>query len=67
LGLISKNESFEYWIPDRSVRIITGTFLEGEDSRGVLGLGKLMELRFKAPPGTKFFTFNTHTPSGQCN
>jgi len=41
--------------------------LKGEDSRGDLGLGKLVELRFKAPPGTTSFTFNTHTPSGQRN
>jgi len=47
-----KPESFEYWSPDRSVKIITGTFLEGEDTRGDLGLGKLVESRFKAPPGT---------------
>jgi len=60
-----KPESFEYWSPVRSVRIITGTFLEGGDSRGDLGLGKLVELRFKAPPVTTSSHITTHTPSGQ--
>jgi hypothetical protein len=29
-------------------------FLEGEDSHGDHGLGSLVELRFKAPPGTSY-------------
>ena len=44
-----------------------GIFLEGEDSRGDHGLGRLVEFRFKAPPGTTSSSINTHTPSGQCN
>ena len=44
-----------------------GIFLEGEDSRGDHGLGRLVEFRFKAPPGTIFSSVTTHTPSGQRN
>ena len=44
-----------------------GIFLEGEDSRGDHGLGRLVEFRFKAPPGTTSFSITTHTPSGQRN
>ena len=40
-----------------------GIFLEGEDSRGDHGLGRLV----KAPPGTTSSSITTHTPSGQCN
>ena len=42
-----------------------GIFLEGEDSRGDHGLGRLVELRFKAPPGTTSSSITTHTSSGQ--
>ena len=31
-----------------------GIFPEGKDSRGDHGLGKLVEIRFKGPPGTTF-------------
>ena len=41
--------------------------LEGEDSRGDHGLGRLVEFRFKAPPGTTSPSITTHTPSGQRN
>ena len=44
-----------------------GIFLEGEDSRGDHGLGRLVEFRFKAPPGTTSSYITTHTPSGQRN
>ena len=44
-----------------------GIFLEGEDSRGDHGLGRLVEFRFKAPPGTTSSSITTHTPSGQRN
>ena len=40
---------------------------EGEDSRGDHGLGRLVEFRFKAPPGTTTPSITTHTPSGQRN
>ena len=42
-----------------------GIFLEGEDSRGDHGLGRLVEFRFKAPPGTISSSITTHIPSGQ--
>ena len=44
-----------------------GIFLEGEDSRGDHGRGRLAEFRFKAPPGTTSSSITTHTPSGQRN
>ena len=44
-----------------------GIFLEGEDSRGDHGLGRLVDFRFKAPPGTTSSSITTHTPSGQGN
>jgi len=61
-----KPESFEYWSPDRSVRIVTGIFLEGEDPRGDHGVGKLVELNLRPllalhPP------LSPLTPSGKCN
>ena len=44
-----------------------GIFLEGEDSRGDHGLGRLVEFRFKSRPGTTSPSITTHTPSGQRN
>ena len=44
-----------------------GIFLEGEDSRGNHCLDRLVEFRFKAPPGTTSPSITTHTPSGQSN
>ena len=44
-----------------------GIFLEGEDSHGDRGLGRLVEFRFKAPPGTTFSSITAHTSSGQRN
>ena len=38
-----------------------GIFLEGEDSHGDHGLGRLVEFRFKAPPGTTSSSITTHT------
>ena len=37
-----------------------GIFPEGEDSRGDHGLGKLVEFRFKGPPGTTSSYITTH-------
>jgi len=37
-----------------------GIFPEGEDSRGDHGLGRLVEFRFKGPPGTTSSYINTH-------
>ena len=44
-----------------------GIFLRGEESHGDHGLGRLVEFRFKAPPGTTSSSITTHTPSGQRN
>jgi hypothetical protein len=35
-------------------------FLEGEDSYGENGLGSLVELRFKASPGTSYLYITIH-------
>jgi len=37
-----------------------GIFPEGEDSRGEHGLGRLVEFRFKGPPGTTSSYITTH-------
>jgi len=37
-----------------------GIFPEGEDSRGDHGLGRLVETRFKGPPGTTSSSITTH-------
>jgi hypothetical protein len=37
-----------------------GFFLEGEDPHGDHGLGSLVELRFKAPPGTSYSCITIH-------
>ena len=50
-------------IPDSTV----GIFLEGEDSHGDHGLGRLVEFRYKALPGTTSPSITTHTPLGQRN
>jgi len=44
-----------------------GIFLQGEDSHGDHGLGRLVEFTFKAPPGTTSSSITTHTPSGKRN
>ena len=50
-----------------------GIFLEGEDSHGDHGLGRLVEFRFKATPGTTSSSITTHhqdnltTPHGRPN
>ena len=37
-----------------------GIFPEEEDSSGDRGLGRLVEFRFKGPPGTTFSYITTH-------
>ena len=37
-----------------------GIFPEGQDSRGDHGLARLVEFRFKGPPGTKSSYITTH-------
>jgi len=47
-----------------------GIFPEGEDSRGDHGLGRLVEFRFKGPPGTTSSYITTHfigQPHGRPN
>ena len=44
-----------------------GIFLEGEDSHGDHGLGRSVEFRFRAPPGTTASSITTHTSLGQRN
>jgi len=44
-----------------------GIFLEEEDSHDDHGLGRLVEFRFKVPPGTTSSSITTHTPPGQRN
>jgi len=44
-----------------------GIFLEGEDSHDDHGLGRLVEFRVKATPGTTSSSITTHTSSGQRN
>jgi hypothetical protein len=39
---------------------IIGIFLEGEDSHGDHCLDSLVELRFKAPPGTSYSYITIH-------
>ena len=62
-GLVVRVSEVPGSIPGSTV----GIFLEGEDSRGDHGLGRLVEFRFKAPPGTTSSYITTHTPSGQRN
>jgi len=44
-----------------------GIFLEVEDFHGDHGLGRLVEFRFKDPPGTTSSSITTHTSSGRRN
>jgi len=37
-----------------------GIFPEGEDSRGDHGMSRLIEIRFKGPPGTTSSYITTH-------
>jgi len=39
---------------------VVGIFPEGEDSCGDHGLGRLVEFRFKGPPGTTSSYITTH-------
>jgi len=53
---VATNHEFAGSIPGSTV----GIFPEGEDSRGDHGLGRLVEFRFKGPPGTTSFYNTTH-------
>ena len=54
-------------VPGSILGSTVGIVLEGEDSRGDHGLGRLVEFRFTAPPGTTSSSTTTHTTSGQRN
>ena len=53
---VSTNHEVPGSIPGTTVRI----FPEGEDSRRDHGLGRLVEFRFKGPPGTTSSYITTH-------
>ena len=61
--LLTTNHEVPGSIPGSTVGIV----LEGEDTHGDHGLGRLVEFRFKAPPGTASSSITTHTSSGQRN
>ena len=66
-GKWSESLTTNHEVPGSITGSIVGIFLEGEDSRGEHGLGRLVEFRFKAPPGTTSSAITTHTASGQRN
>ena len=47
-------------VPGSILGSTMGIFPEGEDSRGDHGLGRLVEFRFKGPPGTTSSYITTH-------
>jgi len=55
-SLLTTNHEVPGSIPGSTV----GIFPEGEDSDGDHGLGRLVEFRFKGPPGTTSFSITTH-------
>ena len=67
LVLWSESLTANHEVPGSIPGSTVGIFLEGEDSRGDHGLGRLVEFRFKAPPGTTTSSITTHTSSGQRN
>ena len=56
LTTLTTNHEFPGSIPGSTM----GIFPEGEDSRGDHGLGSLVEIRFKGPPGTTSSYITTH-------
>ena len=56
VGVSATNHEVPCSIPGSTVAI----FSEGEDSRGDHGLGRLVEIRFKGPPGTTSSYITTH-------
>jgi hypothetical protein len=53
---LTNNHEVPGSIPSSTV----GIFPEGQDSRGDHGLGRLVEFRFKGPPGTPSSSITTH-------
>ena len=47
-------------VPGSILGSTVGIFPEGEDSRGGHGLGRLVEFRFKGPPGSTSSYITTH-------
>jgi hypothetical protein len=54
--ILTTNHEVPGSIPGSTV----GIFPEGKDSRGDHGLGRLVEFRFKGPPGTPSSYITTH-------
>ena len=63
----SESLTTNHEVPGSIPSSTVGIFLEGEDSHGDHGLGRLVEFRFKARPGTTSSSITTHTSSGQRN
>ena len=59
-SILTTNHEVPGSIPGSTV----GILLEGEDSHGDHDLDRLVEFRFKVPPGTTSSSITTHTSSG---
>jgi hypothetical protein len=53
-GIVVRDSDCWSWGPGLIPGSAMGFFLEGDDSHGGHGLSSLVELRFKAPPGTPY-------------
>ena len=65
--LWSESLTTNHEVPGSIPGSTVGIFLEGVNSRRDHGLGRLVEFKFEAPPGTTSSSFTIHTPSGQCS
>ena len=63
----SESVTTNHEVPGSIPGSTVGIFLEGEDSHDDHGLGKLVEFRFKASPGSTSSYITTHTSSEQRN
>ena len=63
----SESLTTNHEVPGSIPSSTVGIFLEGKDSHGDHGLGRSVEFKFKAPPGTTSSSITTHTPSAQRN
>ena len=59
-GLVVQSLTTNHEVPGSIPGSTMGIFPEGEDSRGDHGLGRLVEIRFKGPPGTASSYITTH-------
>ena len=57
---LSESLTTNHEVPGSIPGSTVGIFPEGEDSRGDHGLGSLVEIRFKGPPGTTSSYITTH-------